>query len=70
MSAAPQPQEVRHHAVPSRSFCEFFVDFLDELRKCQTMTDVNLAAGVALAELACQNPEGFGQVLHLPFNSG
>ena len=62
MSAVP-------HAIPSRAFVELFIDFLDDLRKAQTVADVNLAAGIALLELTDQYPDGLGQIIHLPFNA-
>lgn len=49
------------------------IDLLDEMKRATSLVDVNIAAGIAAAELVHllgQSPEQAGQLIQLPFNPG
>lgn len=55
----------------SREIGNVLIDLLDELRRSTSLVDVNIAAGIALAELVQllgHNAEQASQLIQLPFN--
>ena len=67
-SAQPNLQPEQNYALGG-----VLLNLLDELRRATSLVDVNIAAGIAMVELAQllgHGPEQASQLIQLPFNMG